>query len=230
MSQIPRKQPRSKKVLKRSTNWVDLEERAFAKGFKRPVGLDEAGRGCLAGPVVAAACYFPRGVRIAGIADSKTLTHAQRKKLFAKIKACHGVDYAFYAISNEEIDRINILQASLKAMLMAADQLEKKPDYLLIDGNRAPQTDLITETVVKGDSKVFSIAAASIIAKYIRDEMMLAFDELYPGFGFRDNKGYGTEEHLKALQRNGFTPLHRKTFAPVADTNQLDLFGGDFDD
>lgn len=230
MSQQKRKQPQSKKALTEATYWVDLEERAYAKGFVRPVGIDEAGRGCLAGPVVAAACYIPRGIKIPGIADSKTLSYLERKDLYAKIRECPGVDYGFYAISNEEIDRINILQASLKAMLMAADQLKEKPDYLLIDGNRAPETHLIAETVVKGDSKIFSIAAASIIAKCVRDEMMIAYDELYPGYGFRDNKGYGTEEHMKALLELGFTPIHRMSYSPVASCNQLDLFGGELFD
>lgn len=210
--------------------WVDLEERAYAKGFKRPVGLDEAGRGCLAGPVMAAACYFPKGVKIPGIADSKALTHKEREKLYNQIMECPGVDVGFYAISNEEIDKINILQASMKAMLMAVGELTEAPDYLLVDGNYAPKSDLITETVVKGDSKIFSIAAASIVAKYLRDLLMDEFDELYPGYGFKKNKGYATKEHQKALRQKGPCPIHRLHFAPVADTLIPDLFGDLFDD
>jgi len=196
--------------------WIDFEGKAYEKGFKKPVGLDEAGRGCLAGPVVASACYISPGVKIPGITDSKVLTQAKREKLYFQMKEHAEVDFGVYAIANEEIDVINILQASMKAMLFAAGKLIQAPDYLLIDGNCAPETDIETETIVKGDRKVYSIAAASVIAKHTRDQIMIQYHERYPEYGFDKHKGYGTKKHIEAIEKFGPCPIHRMTFAPLS--------------
>ncbi len=193
----------------------DLEEQAYAKGFKRPVGIDEAGRGPLAGPVVAAACFIPISNSIDGIADSKTLSHLKREKLYRQLLEDPEIDIGIAVVSHEEIDQINILQASMLAMLKATEELNEPADYLLIDGNREPSTSVICETVVKGDSKVLSIAAASIIAKFYRDELMMQYHEIYPEYGFDKHKGYPTKAHYDAIRKFGACPIHRMSFKGV---------------
>lgn len=177
-------------------------------------GVDEAGRGPLAGPVVAAAVILDARQPIKGLADSKKLTALRRDKLYDEIRAralCVGVGEA----SVEEIDRLNILQATMLAMQRAIANLRLKPAMALIDGNRIPQLDILAEAIVKGDAKVPAISAASIIAKVTRDRMCLQMHEKYPEFGFDGHKGYGSAGHMAALQVYGAAPIHRTSFAPV---------------
>ena len=186
------------------------------KGILCLAGVDEVGRGPLAGDVVTAAVILPENHQIEGLADSKVLSARQRENLYADIigqAECWAVGRA----SVEEIDRFNILQATLMAMRRAVLSLDVKPDYVVVDGNRLPQWEYASEAVVKGDGRVDVISAASIIAKVVRDAEMLAFDSHYPGYGFAANKGYGTPQHLEALQRLGPTPIHRRSFAPVSN-------------
>lgn len=178
-------------------------------------GVDEAGRGPLAGPVVAAAVILDEQHPIKGLHDSKQLTALRREKLFVEIHAkalCVSVGQA----SVEEIDRLNILQATMLAMQRAVGGLRLKPTTVLIDGNRIPKLDVFAQAIVGGDAKVKAISAASIIAKVTRDRQCEELHRLYPEYGFDRHKGYGTAEHLAALQRLGATPAHRKSYSPVA--------------
>ncbi len=178
-------------------------------------GVDEAGRGPLAGPVVAAAVILDDLKPIPGLADSKTLSERQRERLSEAIHAralCFSVAHA----SVEEIDQLNILQATLLAMRRAVMGLRLKPHKVLVDGNRLPTLDIMAEAVVQGDRKVPAISAASILAKVARDRWCLEIDAEYPLYGFAAHKGYGTAQHLAALQRHGATPWHRRSFSPVA--------------
>lgn len=178
-------------------------------------GVDEAGRGPLAGPVVAAAVILDEKNPIHGLADSKKLTALRREKLFDEIRAkalCCSIAEA----SVEEIDRLNILQATMLAMRRAVEGLRLKPAKVLIDGNRIPVMDVLAEAIVKGDALVPAISAASILAKVSRDRWCAELDLAYPQYGFAGHKGYGTAEHLAALREHGACPQHRKTFSPVA--------------
>ena len=178
-------------------------------------GVDEAGRGPLAGPVVAAAVILDDLKPIPGLADSKTLSARQRERLSEAIHAralCFSVAHA----SVQEIDQLNILQATLLAMRRAVIGLRLKPNKVLVDGNRLPTLDIMAEAVVQGDRKVPAISAASILAKVARDRWCLEIDAEYPAYGFAAHKGYGTAQHLEALQRHGATPWHRRSFSPVA--------------
>jgi ribonuclease HII len=178
-------------------------------------GVDEAGRGPLAGPVVAAAVILDERNPIKGLADSKVLTARRREQLFDEIRAkalCCSVSEA----SVDEIDALNILQATMLAMRRAVEGLRLKPALVLVDGNRLPPLSMRAEAIVKGDSKVPAISAASILAKVTRDRWCAALDAQYPQYGFAGHKGYGTAEHLQALQAHGACPQHRKTFSPVA--------------
>jgi ribonuclease HII len=178
-------------------------------------GVDEAGRGPLAGPVVAAAVILDDLKPIKGLADSKKLSAKQREKLYDEIRAkalCCSVAQA----SVEEIDQINILQATLLAMRRAVEGLRLKPAKVLVDGNRLPVLDVLAEAIVKGDATVPAISAASILAKVTRDRWCAELDAQFPQYGFAGHKGYGTAEHLAALKTHGACPEHRKTFAPVA--------------
>ena len=178
-------------------------------------GVDEAGRGPLAGPVVAAAVILDDLKPIPGLTDSKTLSARQRERLSEAIHAralCFSVAHA----SVEEIDQLNILQATLLAMRRAVMGLRLKPHKVLVDGNRLPTLDIMAEAVVQGDRKVPAISAASILAKVARDRWCLEIDAEYPLYGFAAHKGYGTAQHLAALQRHGATPWHRHSFSPVA--------------
>jgi ribonuclease HII len=178
-------------------------------------GVDEAGRGPLAGPVVAAAVILDERQPIAGLADSKKLTALRRERLFDEIRAkalCCSVAEA----SVEEIDRLNILQATLLAMRRAVQGLRLKPALVLVDGNRLPVLDIPAEAIVKGDALVPAISAASILAKVHRDRWCAEVHAQYPQYGFDAHKGYGTAAHLQALRAHGASPLHRRSFAPVA--------------
>ena len=196
----------------KSSRTVDLIE----------AGCDEVGRGCLAGPVVAAAVILPKKYRHKLLNDSKQLTKAQRELLRSDIQR-DAVEWAVAEVSCEEIDVINILNASFKAMHLALDKLSVRPQFLLIDGNRfTPYQDLKFECVIKGDARYLSIAAASIMAKTYRDELMNSLSEQFPGYGWNTNVGYPTEEHRDGIRSLGITPHHRKSFQLLPA--QLELF------
>jgi ribonuclease HII len=192
-----------------------FERGARSRGFCRIAGVDEAGRGPLAGPVVAAACILPEDVQIEGINDSKQLLPSQRFAVFQKIVALRETCYGIGVIDALIIDQVNILQATMQAMLLAIAALSLKPDYLLIDGNRMPQTSIAGEAIIEGDARSQSIAAASILAKETRDQMMYGFHQQWPEYGFDEHKGYATKKHIEAIQRFGPCPIHRMTFAPI---------------
>lgn len=177
-------------------------------------GVDEVGRGPLAGPVVAAAVILDPNKPIEGLADSKKLTEKKREALYPLIKE-RAICYAVAQASVEEIDDINILQASLLAMKRAIEALEILPEHVLVDGNKAPLISISVDTVVKGDSRVASISAASILAKVDRDHMMQDYHAQYPQFSFHKHKAYGSKQHMAELLEHGPLPVHRKTFAPV---------------
>jgi ribonuclease HII len=182
-------------------------------------GLDEVGRGPMFGPVVAAAVIFPERRRLPGLTDSKQLTEKQRNEYDAAIREC-AVAWAIAAVDVETIDRINIRRASLLAMRMAVEQLaataELVPDYLLIDGRDTIEWPCAQQAVIGGDARSISIAAASVLAKVHRDRLLVELDAVYPGYGLARHKGYCSAEHMEALKRLGPTPLHRKSYAPVA--------------
>lgn len=191
-----------------------FETRARAMGYRAVAGVDEAGRGPLAGPVVAAAVILPDGFHSKLLRDSKALSPAARKKAYSLI-AAEAVSFAFALSTHDEIDEINILQASLLAMRRAIERLSHPPDFLYVDGNRPVPCSLAQETLIAGDSRCLSVMAASIVAKVERDAMMEEFDRVYPGYRFSAHKGYPTREHLDALRRLGPCPIHRKTFRGV---------------
>lgn len=184
--------------------------------FSRIAGVDEVGRGCLAGPVVAAAVILDPNRPIKGLRDSKKLSAKKRDELAEEIKE-KALAWSVAAMGPEVIDKINILQATLQAMKAAVEKLPVEPDFVQVDGNKLPKWKWLSEAVVKGDDKVEWISAASIIAKTTRDAYMCKIAELYPQYGFEHHVGYGTAEHIKALKAYGPTPIHRKTFAPVRE-------------
>lgn len=188
-----------------------FEIAAMNKGFKTVCGVDEAGRGPLAGPVYAAAVILPVGTEIAGLNDSKKLSEKKREELFDTINDI-AISISVGTASEKEIDEINILNATFLAMKRAVEGLEISPDYAIIDGNRAPNLEIPTETVVKGDGKVMSVAAASIIAKVSRDRFMLKMAEQYPEYQFEKHKGYGTRLHYEMIEKYGVSPIHRRSF------------------
>ncbi|SIO21536.1 ribonuclease HII [Vannielia litorea] len=190
-----------------------FEAAAFARGLARVAGVDEVGRGPLAGPVTAAAVVLDPDNIPQGLNDSKKLTEKRRLVLSEEIHASAQV--CIVHVSVEEIDRINILQAALTAMTRAVARLPDAPDHLLIDGNRLPEGCGSAEAVVKGDGKSLSIAAASIVAKVARDRLMVDLAQQHPGYGWESNAGYGTSVHLRALQQLGVTQHHRRSFAPI---------------
>ena len=192
-------------------NLWEIEDALAEKGIKVVCGVDEAGRGPLAGPVCAAAVILPSHLELPGLNDSKKLTDKKRRELYPIIKE-QAIAYGIGFASEEEIDEINILQATFLAMQRAIDQLEGKAEFALIDGNREKDFGLPVMTVVKGDSRSASIAAASVLAKVARDDVMLAMAEEYPEFGFEIHKGYGTKAHYAALREHGASKIHRKTF------------------
>ncbi len=192
-------------------DWFAWERRAQEQGLGPVCGIDEAGRGPLAGPVCAAAVILPLDCHIDGLNDSKKLTEKKRETLFPLIQEkalAWGIGWA----SAEEIDAINILQATFLAMKRAVEQLGVQPGWALVDGNRMPPLDIPGETVVKGDAQCASIAAASILAKVSRDRLLEEWDTLYPEYGFAKHKGYGTKAHYDAILRHGVLPIHRKSF------------------
>ena len=192
-------------------DWHKYENAARAKGFKAICGVDEAGRGPLAGPVCAAAVILPPDCVIEGLNDSKKLSEKKREALFDVIQA-KALAYSIALASEKEIDEINILQATFLAMKRAVDSLSIKPDYILVDGNRDPMFGTDTELVVKGDSLSASIAAASVLAKVTRDRFMLEIDKKYPQYQFSKHKGYGTKLHYEMIAEYGISDVHRRTF------------------
>lgn len=202
---------------------AEFDHARFRPGPFRLAGVDEAGRGCLAGPVVAGAVLVEPGWCPDGLDDSKTLGPAARTRLFAAILD-GAPTWGAFAVWPREIDRINILRASLAAMAGAVRLLGPPPDLLLVDGPHAPPVDLPCECVVKGDARSAAVAAGAIVAKVIRDRIMTDLDARYPGYGFAAHKGYGSPEHLAALETLGPAPIHRFSFKPVAALSQTRLW------
>jgi ribonuclease HII len=194
-----------------------LEEAARSRGARRIAGVDEVGRGPLFGPVVAAAVILAPGCRLEGLNDSKKLSEKKRNALDVEIRA-NAVAWAIAAVDAETIDRVNIRQASLLAMRRAVEQLALSADFLLIDGRDTIDWDCQQQAVIHGDATSFSIAAASVLAKVHRDRLIVELDSVYPGYGLARHKGYPCAAHLEALHRLGPTPLHRRSFHPVAQT------------
>jgi len=193
-----------------------FEQKAQKNGFKVIAGIDEVGRGPLAGPVVSAAVILDNSFSVDGITDSKKLTPHKRSVLYDQI-CNHAIDYQVGIVSNDVIDQINILQAALLSMRYAVEGLQNPPDFLLIDGIYKINSSLQQETIVKGDQRSISIAAASIIAKVTRDEIMTQYALEYPAYGFDKNMGYGTKQHRDAISRVGICPIHRRTFKGCHD-------------
>lgn len=194
-----------------SINMWEIEDGFYSDGVQAICGVDEAGRGPLAGPVCAAAVILPPHLEIPGLTDSKKLTDKKRRELFPVIKE-QALAYGIGMASEQEIDEINILQATFLAMQRALDRLDIKPDLALIDGNREKDFGLPVKTVVRGDSLSMNIAAASILAKVTRDDLMVELAKKYPDYGFEIHKGYGTKAHYAALRAKGPAPVHRMTF------------------
>lgn len=192
-------------------DWLKYENDAYEHGFTSVCGVDEAGRGPLAGPVCAAAVILPRGKFIEGVNDSKKLSEKKREQLFSVIQN-EAVSYGIGWASVEEIEEINILNAAMLAMKRAVDSLEKKADFAYIDGNKVPDLDIPCTAVVKGDANSMSIAAASILAKVSRDRLMIQYSKQYPEYMFEKHKGYGTKIHNEAILKYGPSPIHRMSF------------------
>lgn len=197
-----------------------FDERVRCEGYDVIAGVDEVGRGCLAGPVVAAAVILPRDFQDGRIRDSKQLTARMRETLFDIITS-GSMSYGIGVVPPETVDSINILRAALLAMVRAIEKLSQRPDIVLVDGNQRIPKPVQQMTVVKGDGKSISIACASIIAKVHRDRLMCELDVRYPGYGFSGNKGYGSKAHVAFLEEHGPCPVHRKSFAPVRRAAEL---------
>ncbi len=199
------------KEIERLTNMLEIEHRLYDKGYINIAGIDEAGRGPLCGPVVAAAVILPKDKKIEGVNDSKKLTEKKREMLYDDIMN-EAVAVGVGISEVDVIEKVNILNATKIAMKKAIENLKVKPDYCLIDGNQMIDISIDAETVVSGDAKSESIAAASIIAKVTRDRMLIDYDKLYPEYGFAKHKGYGTKAHIEAIKKYGLTPIHRPSF------------------
>lgn len=192
-----------------------FEKQAYELGYQTVVGVDEAGRGPLAGPVVAAACYIAPDANLEGVRDSKQLSPSARRDIYEKLIRHPKVVFAVGVVDASVIDNTNILQAAMQAMLLAVSNLSIQADYLLIDGNYFPKTNLPGLALVRGDARSISIAAASIIAKETRDDIMIECHKKWPSHGFDFNKGYATKEHIMAVKIHGVTPIHRVSFEPI---------------
>lgn len=207
---------KAKKALlkKQFSNMLTYEQRLWKEGFNYVAGVDEAGRGPLAGPVVAAAVILPDDFTLLGINDSKALTTEERQLFYEKIKE-NAIAYHISYVHADLIDQLNILEATKRAMVEALVNLQPRPNIALIDAVNLQQSPIKTDTIIKGDEKSVTIAAASILAKVSRDHYMTNIHEKYPEYNFHRHKGYGTREHLKQLKRHGISPIHRCSFAPV---------------
>lgn len=192
-------------------DWLSYEKEALSKGYKSICGVDEAGRGPLAGPVCAAAVILPENTIIEGVNDSKKLSEKKRESLFDVIKE-QALSYSIAFASVEEIEEINILNATMLAMKRAVEGLDVKADYAMIDGNRLPDLSIDSEFIIKGDAKSMSIACASILAKVSRDRLLYKYAEEYPEYLFNKHKGYGTKAHVEAIKKYGPCPYHRLSF------------------
>ncbi len=192
-------------------DWLEFENLAYAKGYNSVCGVDEAGRGPLAGPVCAAAVILPKGVMLEGVNDSKKLTEKKREKLFDIITES-AVSYNIAFATVEEIEEINILNATMLAMKRAVEGLDVPADFAYIDGNRTPNLDIPSEYIIKGDARSMSVAAASILAKVSRDRLLLEYAKLYPEYCFEKHKGYGTKLHTDMIKEHGPSPVHRMSF------------------
>lgn len=196
---------------KESLKNLRFEKELWLSGKRFVAGVDEAGRGPLAGPVVAAAVIFPRNLIIEGVKDAKRLTSKQRIELFKEIQL-KALSIGVGIVDNKTIDEINILNATFRAMHRAIGELIPKPDHLLVDGPYFAELSIPADKIVDGDSRCYTIAAASIIAKVIRDNLMIEYDAIYPNYGFAKHKGYGTRQHIEAIKKFGLTEIHRKSF------------------
>lgn len=207
--------PHEELELQRLRKLTLYEEEARTRGFMIIAGVDEAGRGPLAGPVVAAACIIPHDLLIPGVNDSKQLTPKLREELFEIIISDPRIVYGIGIIDHEEIDKVNIYQATILAMLKAVSQLDPQPQILLVDGLALPHPTIPVQKIVQGDALSHSIAAASIIAKETRDRLMIKYHEDWPHYGFNTHKGYGTPKHLEAISAHGPCHIHRRSFEPI---------------
>jgi ribonuclease HII len=216
----------------RQANRLGFERELWRRGTTLVAGVDEAGRGPLAGPVVAAAVILPYAwletglhSKLRGLNDSKQLTAAQREDFYGVLMSHPDIRFGISTVDHETIDRINILQATHRAMNLALEQLRPAPQHVLVDGRAVQSMRFPNTPLIKGDSRSYSIAAASVLAKVTRDLVMLEYDRLYPGYGFAEHKGYGTPQHLAALAALGPCAIHRRSFAPIRPTaRERDLF------
>lgn len=205
------KQERLEKQRQRLTEMMRYENDLYSRGARYIAGMDEVGRGPLAGPVVTAAVILPADFDVLGVDDSKKLSEKKREELFDVIRE-RAVCYAIGMVDEKRIDEINILEATKEAMVQAVGGLSLRPDHVLIDALTLAEVDIPQTGIVKGDASSVSIAAASILAKVTRDRMMVEYDSRYPGYGFAQNKGYGTKAHYEGLDRQGVSPIHRRSF------------------
>lgn len=217
-----RKQEKERKLKEKFFEMTAYERKYRAQGFQTIAGVDEVGRGPLAGPVVSAAVILPDDFYLPGLNDSKQLSEKKRDEFAAIIKS-KAIAVGLSMIHADEIDKINIYQGAKKAMNLAIASLSHSPDVVLIDAMKL-ELPYASESIIKGDAKSISIAAASIVAKVARDEWMKELAEQYPAYGFAQNMGYGTKEHTEAIQKFGVTPYHRKTFSPIKELLYGDLF------
>jgi len=212
MAKAPKSAKRKRVETLRLKKLCVVEEEVRAQGFFLIAGVDEVGRGPLAGPVVAAACLLPQRYVLPGINDSKKLAEQERYLLYQELVRHPQVFYGTGIVEAIEIDKLNIHRASLIAMERAVKHLPMKPEFLLVDGKYVPETEIASESVVGGDQKVQAIAAASVLAKVTRDHIMIGYDDLYPEYGFKHHKGYGTKRHKEAIEAHGYCPIHRMSF------------------
>lgn len=200
------------KEIERLTNLKQMEKELYQKGFQHICGIDEAGRGPLAGPVVVAGVIMPKDSMIEGVNDSKKVTEKRREKLYDQILE-EAISYSVSIIGQDIIDKINILNATKQGVTKVVEELESKPDLILVDALTGIDTKGIPyDAIVKGDAKCYNIAAASIVAKVTRDRIMRQWDEIYPQYGFSGHKGYGTAKHIEAIKEYGLCPIHRRSF------------------
>ncbi|WLV25744.1 ribonuclease HII [Aciduricibacillus chroicocephali] len=220
LTKLQKKQEKETELRNQFIQMCLFENRQRERGYRFIAGIDEAGRGPLAGPVTAAAVILPEGFFLPGLNDSKKLTEKQRDHYAAVIKE-EAVSWHVSVIEAGEIDRINIFEATKKAMLTAIERLQPEPEFCLIDAVRLTYLRCPSESIEKGDARSVSIAAASILAKTERDRIMLALHEIYPQYRFDSNKGYGTKDHLEGLAKFGPSPCHRQSFSPVAQATTI---------
>ncbi len=216
----PRDNKRSLSLIE-SCERFHFERKARSQGYQIIAGVDEAGRGPIAGPLVVAACILPDNFSLKDVDDSKKLSVEKRDRLYERITTDLGVVFSIVVIEKEIIDLINILQATFRGMQEAVEQLRIRPDYVLVDGNKSPSFSVPSEPVIQGDSLSYSIGAASILAKVKRDAIMMEYDAKWPEYGFAKHKGYPTEAHIEALERFGPCPIHRASYGPVKRVMEL---------